>query len=396
MNEDIEIKALTDRIEDVCSSCYNCNFCFSACPNFDSTIGFQVQGPSGILQSLYYAVKWGDKLTDTDRKDLRDIVYACTTCRTCEITCASVSAGMPLLEVIEAGRKYLLESMIGPLPGQRNALESIYKYGNPYGESPDKRMAWLGDIKVKNLPGEKAEVLYYVGCTASYEPELHSLARSLVKLLQFFEVDFGVLESEVCCGDPVRSLGDEFLFQEMTSRNVEKFRASGIKRIVTISPHCFNAFTKKYENLKKEFVVEHYVQFLASCIKAKGPDFLKRIPHTVTYHDPCYLAKHNGIDEAPRELIQALPGIKFVEMPMNRKDSLCCGGGGGRMYAEMEEEKRLADMRVEQALATGADVIATACPWCHLMLHNAVRDLQMQNRIKVLDIAELLVEALEL
>ncbi|MCG7854006.1 MAG: (Fe-S)-binding protein [Methanosarcinaceae archaeon] len=396
MNEDMEIQKLMETIREVGSRCWNCNFCFSACPNFESTRGFQVQGPSGILQSIYHAIKWEDKVGESDKEALRDIVYACTTCRSCEITCKKVSAGVPILELIETGRKYLLETMVGPLPEQRNALDSIYKYGNPYGESPEKRLSWLGDMEVKRLPGEQEEVLYYVGCTASYEPELHNLARSLVKLFRFLKVDFGVLEGEVCCGDPVRSLGDEFLFQEMIGQNVEKFKASGVKSIVTISPHCFNAFSKKYEGLEEAFQIRHYTEFLASVFEEKKPKFPKELPYTVTYHDPCYLGKHNDIYDAPRELIQAIPGVELKEMAMNRQDSLCCGGGGGRMYAEVEEERRLADVRLGQALEIGADVVATACPWCHTMLANAVKDLRMEEKIRVLDVAELLAEALGL
>ena len=283
MNEDAEIRELMDTIGEVGSRCWNCNFCFSACPNFESTRGFQVQGPSGILQSIYHAIKWADKVGETDKEALRDIVYACTTCKSCEITCKNVSAGVPILELIETGRKYLLESMVGPLPEQRNALESIYKYGNPYGESPEKRLSWLGDMAVKRLPGEKADVLFYVGCTASYEPELHNLARSLVKLFQFFKVDFGVLEGEVCCGDPVRSLGDAYLFEEMIARNMERFNDAGVKTIVTTSPHCFNAFIRKYEDMEKVFRVEHYTTFLASLLEERTPVFPGELSCKVTY-----------------------------------------------------------------------------------------------------------------
>jgi len=395
MNEDAEIQELAGKILELGSRCWNCNFCYSACPNFDSTRGFQVQGPSGILQSLYYAVKWKDKVSESDWEALRDTVYACTTCRSCELTCKNVSAGVSVLDVIETGRKYLLESMFGPLPEQRAVLESIYKYGNPYGESPEKRLSWLGEMKVKRLPEARAEVLFYVGCTASYEPELHNLARSLVKLFEYFRVDFGVLQGEVCCGDPVRSLGDSYLFEEMVAQNVDKFKAAGVKRIVTTSPHCFNAFLKKYENLEKDFQVEHYTTYLASLFEERKPALSGKGPVTVTYHDPCYLGKHNDIYDAPRALLRAIPGVDLKEMEMNRQDSLCCGGGGGRMYAEVEEENRLADRRLGQALAIGAEVVATACPWCHNMLANAVKDLGLEGKIKVLDVAELLAEALE-
>jgi Fe-S oxidoreductase len=393
--EDQYIEDLKEMILDTVRRCRHCNYCYSDCPLFESTRGFVTQGPSGLMTSIYYGIRW-NLLEGKDGEDLRDILYACTTCGSCELRCKKSATNTPIVEVIEAGRKLLLEKMIGPLVQQRTALESIYKYGNPYGELPEKRLAWLSDTKVKRLKEEKAEVLYYVGCTASYEPELHNVARSLVKILQLLEVDFGILEAETCCGDPVRTLGDEVLFQELIGQNLEKFRLAGVKTIVTTSPHCFNAFLKKYENFDKEFEVKHYTSFLAQAFEQKKPSFKKQFPHTITYHDPCYLGKRNGIYDPPRALLKAIPGVKLVEMEMTREDSLCCGGGGGRMYAEVEEEKRLADTRLGHALEAGADVIATACPWCHIMLQNSARDLQMEDKIKVRDIAELLVEALGL
>jgi Fe-S oxidoreductase len=395
MNEENEIKELEEKIVEIGSRCWNCNFCFSACPNYDSTRGFQVQGPSGILQSIYQAIKMG-QIEGPEKEALRDILYACTTCKSCEITCKGMSAGVPILEGIEAGRKLLLEKMIGPLIQQRKALESIYKYGNPYGESPEKRLSWIGDLKAKRLPQEKAEVLFYVGCTASYEPEIQGVARSIVKLLQFLGVDFGILEAEVCCGDPAMALGDEILFQEMARQNQEKFQAAGIKTILTVSPHCFNTFRKRYGDLQERVEIKHYTEFLAEAFKGRTSSFKTSLPYPVTYHDPCYLGKHNDIYDPPRQLLRYIPGMKLLEMKMTGKDSLCCGGGGGRMYAEVEEEKRLADVRIGQALETGARVMATACPWCHTMLQNAVRDLKMEDRVKVQDIAEILVEALNL
>lgn len=385
---------LKQKIFEETSKCRICMSCYVDCPLQLSTMGFVTQGPTGITQAIYYAILW-DAFQGKDAEDLRDIVYSCTTCGSCVNRCKKSACGISIIDVVETGRQFLVEKMIGPLPDQKTALESIYKYGNPYGEAPDRRLAWLDDPKVKRLPDEQAEVLFYVGCTASYEPELHNLARSLVKLFKFLEEDFGVLVGEECCGDPVSTLGDEFLFQEMMGRNLEKFTAAGIKTIVTTSPHCFNSFLKKYGDFTDKFKVKHYTEFLAQAFEGRKAAFKKELPYTVTYHDPCYLGKHNSIYEPPRALLEAIPGVKLVEMEMTRENSLCCGGGGGRMYAEVEEEKRLADTRLEQALKVGADVIATACPWCHTMLLNAVRDQQAEEKIKVKDVAELLVEALD-
>ena len=386
---------LKQKVFDETSKCRICMSCYADCPLQLSTRGFVTQGPTGITKAIYYGMLW-NIVQGKDAEDLRDTVYACTTCGGCVNRCKKSACGISVIDVIEMGRAFLLEKMIGPLPDQRRALESILKYGNPYGESPEKRLSWLGGAQVKHLPEEKADILFYVGCTASFEPELHNLAQSLVKLFQFLDLNFGILDSEVCCGEPVRSLGDEFLFQEMMSQNTEMFRASSVKTIITISPHCFNTFWSKYEDLDEKMQIKHYTEFLAEAFKGRQSTFKTEHPYTVTYHDPCYLGKHNEIYDAPRVLLSNIPGVKMVEMEMTRENSLCFGGGGGRMYAEMDEEKRLADTRVGQALEVSADVIATACPWCHTMLANAVRDQQVEEKIKVRDIAELLVESLNL
>lgn len=393
--EDQYIDTLKEKILDTVRRCRNCNYCYPECPVFASTRGFLTNGPSGIMASMFYAINW-NLLEGKDGEDLRDIIYACTTCKRCEFRCEQSASATPVVEVIETARKFLLDSMIGPLPQQRKALESIYKYGNPYGELPEKRLAWLGDLKVKLLPQEKAELLYFVGCTASYEPELHNLARSIVKLLKFLEIDFGILQSEVCCGDPAHVLGDEALAQEMMSQNFEKFAASGVKTIITTSPHCFSTFLQNSKNSGSSIAVYHYTDFLARSFEAKKPAFMKELPYTVTYHDPCYLGRHNKIYDAPRNVMKTIPGLKLVEMNKTREESVCCGGGGGRMYSEVEEEKRISDTRLEQALDVHADVIATACPWCNTMLRNSARDLNKEGVIKVRDIAELMTEALNL
>ncbi len=393
--EDHYIETLTKDISEASHKCRICMSCYADCPLQLSTQGFVTSGPTGITKALYYGILW-DALEGKNAQDLREIVYSCTTCGACVLRCQKSACGIQVVDVIERGRQYLVEKMVGPLPQQRQALDAIHKYGNPYGESPEKRLKWLDELSVKRLPSSSAEVVLYVGCTVSFEPELHAVARSLVKLLLSLGVDFGVLEEEVCCGDPARTLGDAFLFEEMKQRNLDRFAAAGAKTIVTISPHCFNAYTKQYEEMKEQFSVVHYTEFLARAFADNPSAVWVRLNETVTYHDPCYLGKHSNVYDAPRDLLKRIPGLTLVEMAMSRASSLCCGGGGGRMYAEMEETERLAELRVKQAEATGARIIATACPWCHMMLLNAVRDLNLQDRLRVADVAELLAASLGL
>lgn len=394
VEEERFIENLKEVILDAARRCRNCNYCFTICPIFQSTKEFMSQTPSGLMQSINYAIKW-DLFEGGEKEILRDLLYLCTTCNGCVLKCKSKSAGVPVLEAIQAGRKILREMMIGPLPQQRKPLKDIYLYGNPYGEKPDMRLDWLKGLNVKMIPPEGAEVLYYVGCTTAYEPILHPIGKSLVRLFQYLNIDFGILNEESCCGEPARRMGDEGLFQEMMNRNLNEFKKFGIKTIVTTSPHCFNTFLNEYSSPQGGFKVQHYVQFLAQAFKEKRPVFKREIPSVITYHDPCYLGKHNQIFNPPRELLKMIPGVKLVEMKMTRDESLCCGGGGGRMFAEVEEERRLSDMRIAQALEAGANIVATACPWCYKMLQNAVQDLKLTDKIKVRDIAEILDELLQ-
>jgi len=388
----MEKDASKEIILDMGNRCRNCNYCFTSCPLYHSTRGFISQSPSGLLQSIRYALKW-DLLKGSDRTIIRDLLYSCTTCNSCVIRCKSKATGIGILQAIEAGRKVLREMMIGPLPQQRKPLQDIFQYGNPYGEKPEKRHAWLEGLQVKRLPEEKADVLFYVGCTIAHDPALHAMGKSLIRLMTRLNVDFGILEGEICCGDPALRMGDQAVFEELAEKNTGRFLESGVSTIVTASPHCFNTFLNEYPSLADKVKVRHYTEFIFDLLKA-DPSFLKRdFPHTVTYHDPCYMGKHNQVFETPRKLLQAVGGLKLVEMAMNRNDSLCCGGGGGRMFAEVEEEPRLSRTRIDHAKEAGADVLATACPWCFTMLTNASKETGATGEsVRVLDIAQIIEE----
>jgi Fe-S oxidoreductase len=378
---------------DAASRCRNCNYCFTICPLFQSTRGFMSQTPSGILQSIKYAIKW-DLLKGKEKEILRDLLYSCTTCNGCVVRCKAKATGIPVLEAIEAGRKILREMMIGPLPQQRKPLKDLYKNGNPYGEKPEKRFEWLEGLSVKRLPQEQADILLYVGCTLSYDQDLHNLGKNLLAVFDRLNIDYGILENEICCGDPALRMGDEAIFQELMNENIQRFKAAGVKKIVTVSPHCFNTLLNEYPPSEKQWSVRHYVEFLLDVMKDKKAVLKKKLPYTVAYHDACYLGRHNQIYDPPRELIAMVPGIRLVEMKMKMDEALCCGGGGGRMFAEVEEEPKLSHTRLYQAIDAGADVLATACPWCFTMLLNAAKDLQVTDRIKVMDITGLLKESM--
>lgn len=391
MNDDAFADAeelLKTEITDTIRRCRKCNYCYSACPLFESTRGFQTSGPSGIIQSLYYGIVWGE-LEGQEKETLRDILYKCTTCNSCVLTCKDRATGLPIVEVIEKGRKLLVEMMNGPMPSQRKPMEHIYSHGNPYQEAQENRLAWGTDLDFKRLPTDKAETLFYVGCTTSYEPELQNVARSLVKIFHHARVDFGILEEEKCCADPVDKMGDMFLYQELVEQNEADILACGCSQIVTVSPHCFHTFTQSYDRLKVEMEVLHYTMFLERLLNDGRLQFKDALPGRITYHDPCYLGKHHDILETPRNILRQLPGVELVEMEKYGKDSLCCGGGGGRMFYEVEGNNWLGETRIKQALDVGAEIIVTACPWCHMMLDNAVKNLGVDDQLQVLDLAEI-------
>ena len=393
MLEQVDYENIKDDILNTAIRCFNCNFCYSTLKY--TMPGFAMNGPSGIMQSIYYAVRW-DLFNENEKNDLLDLVSLCTTCNSCVLTCKECTTGTPVLDVIEMGRALLMDKGVGPLPTQRNPLKSLFLRGNPYDKNAHDRLNWLGDLEVKKLPKESAEVLYYVGCTAAYDPELQNIARSMVKLLKLLQPDFGILEEEICCGCVANRLGDKDLFAEIAGKNTDSFLKSNVTRVITTSPHCFHAMSKEYEQPEnKKYVVQHYTQYLCELVKNSNLPLTKKLDYTVTYHDPCYLSKHNGIYEEPRALINALDGIKYVEMKDIKANSLCCGGGGGRMWADFQEERKLGTIRIEQALEAGANVIAVACPWCYTMIKDGIKDLGKEEVIKVMDIAELLSEALE-
>jgi Fe-S oxidoreductase len=278
-------------------------------------------------------------------------------------------------------------------PNVKAALESIYRYGNPLTMPRQDRGAWAKDLSVKSI-SEGAEYLYYVGCTPSYDPRGQQAARALVRALQHAGVDFGILgDQENCCASEVRRLGEAGLFEMMVEGNSEAFKSLGVGKMFTTSPHCFNTFKNDYP--KNGMQVQHYTQLLAELIEKGALKFAGKFEKAVTYHDPCYLGKHNGVFDEPRAVLKSIPGVKLTEMDRSREKSLCCEGGGGRMWLEgTNPQVRLAQSRVKEALETGAEILATACPFCLLTLDEAVKHLKAEDKIRVMDIAEIAAEAL--
>jgi Fe-S oxidoreductase len=331
-------------------------------------------------------------ITAPDGFDLegRDELWDCTTCATCSSRCPKLVN--PMETIIRLRSAFVEQGRVHP--NVKTALESTFRQGNPLTMPREDRAAWASGLDLRPMQAG-VEYLYFVGCTPSYDPRVQKVTRSLVGLMKKGGVDFGILGvEENCCASEVRRLGETGLFEMMVEENQEKFHAAGVKRMFTTSPHCFNVFRNDYPK-GSGIEVRHYTQVLAEAIEKKNLEFSGRFEKKVTYHDPCYLGRHNGIFDEPRAVLTGIPGVKLVEMDRSRQKSLCCEGGGGRMWLEgTNPGVRLAQMRIKEAMDTGAEVLATACPFCLLTLEEAAKQLNVEDRLRVMDIAEIAAEAL--
>lgn len=315
-------------------------------------------------------------------------LWSCVTCNTCVVRCPR---GIDLIDVMRSTRAVMLEAGTSP-ETYRSPLASLRSDGNPWSGERSERRAWAAGLDLPAF-GAESEYLYFTCCTQAYDPRNRKVARAMMSLLQRGGVSFGLLEGETCCGDQARKVGAEDVFVELRDQNVGLFKEHDVRKAIVASPHCLMAFNRDYRS-ERAIEAVHYTQLLDRLVQGGALALQEVPPVAVTYHDPCYLGRHAGEYEAPRRLLRAVPGLELVEMPRNREDSLCCGGGGGGLWMDLPREQRFAVQRVEEARATGATVIATACPYCTSMLEDAVKILDLEEEIRVRDVAEILVDAL--
>jgi Fe-S oxidoreductase len=354
--------------------CMQCGTCTSVCP-----WGLvNAYSPRQILRQVSLGFEGAE-----------EAVWRCVTCNTCVSRCPR---GVELIDVLRAVRALMVDQ--GTTPETiRGPLSSMRTDGNPWKGKREERTEWAAGLDVPSFSREH-EYCFFTCCTLAYDPRNKKVGRALVRLLQEAGVSFGVLDTrESCCGDQARKLGADDVFVELAQSNIELLQELGVRRTVVASPHCLNAFTKDYRDLGGAVSSQHYTEVLEDLIAGSRLSPARRVDRTVTFHDPCYLGRHNGIYEAPRRVLRSIPGLELMEMPRSRENSLCCGGGGGGAWSEYPVEERFAVLRVREALETGAEVIATACPYCTLMLEDAVSVLDTGEKIAVRDVAELLAES---
>lgn len=323
------------------------------------------------------------------------IIYSCTACKNCEQQCP-LRFNVDIVDMIIAAKSEMVERGSIP-PAVKEFLENIQRQGNPYGNARTKRGEWTEGTGIEQYQGQ--EFLYYVGCVGSYDTRAMESAKMLGKVLLKAGVSFGVLGSEENCdGNEVNTLGEETLFEMLAEENIQKFKDLGVTRIVTLSPHSYNAIKNEYPKLDGRFEVLHHTQLLQELIQDGKLDVSGGVNARVTYHDPCFLGRWNGEYDAPRRILSAIPGIELVEMEKNREGALCCGGGGGNFYTDFlgGSETSPARIRVREAHDTGASILAVACPNCMTMLEDAVKAEGLEDKLAVRDVAEIVGEACQI
>ena len=366
-------------LRDTLFPCIQCGKCTGSCPI--STIS-----PHFNIRRILY-----DMLNSTGEEIAHrtEMIWDCSTCTTCVLRCPKKVDPASLVMSV---RSVLVEDGQVP-PKVRDVLKSISIRGNPWNIGQEKRSEWAAGLEVNSIAD--AEVLYYVGCTPAFDPRLQKIARSLAKALGAAGVNFGTLgNDEVCCGNEIRRLGDIWSFDALKEMNMDLFKQFPVKQIITTSPHCYNTFKNEYPELG--IPVQHYTEAVAELIKKKKLRFTKKLEKKVTYHDPCFLGRQNQVFDPPRDILKSIPSVTFVEMDRIRERALCCEGGGGRMWIEAHETmQRTAASRVREALDCGAEILATACPFCLLTLEDAVKSANLEERLQVLDIIELVAQVME-
>jgi Fe-S oxidoreductase len=364
---------------DAFKRCFQCGLCDTVCP-WNRVRTFS-------MRKIVRQATFG--LTDIESEE----IWLCTTCGRCPQRCPrdvkQIESGVSL-------RRIATEYGVFPAPVKpiRTVSASLVGEGNPFGEERKNRAAWAEGLSIKPFE-EGMEILYFPGCYLSYDPRLKKVARATAKILQAAGVEFGILGTqENCCGESIRKTGDEELFKRLARENIKAFIDNGVKKILVSSPHCYHTFKNEYPEFKVDFEVIHISQYLDQLITEGRLAIKQEFAKKITYHDPCYLGRHNGVYDQPRSVLKKATGSEVAELPDAREDSLCCGGGGGRIWMETQKGQRFCDLRIEQAMGLGAEVLVTACPYCISNFEDSKITLNVEEQIAIMDITEIIQEVI--
>jgi Fe-S oxidoreductase len=356
--------------------CYQCGTCDAVCP-WNRVKNFSIRN---IVRQAAFGVP------EIEGEDL----WQCTTCGRCPQRCPR---GVGNIDVSVSFRR--IASDAGAIPAPIHTISaSLGVEGNPMREERAKRGDWAKSLSVKTFK-EGMDILYFPDCYLSYDSRLKKVATATANILNKAGVDFGILGSkEVCCGESIRKAGDEELFKKLARENIKTFIDNGVKKILVSSPHCYHTFKNEYPQFKVNFEVFHVTQYLFKLINEGKLKLTKEYKKKITYHDPCYLGRHNGIFDEPREVLKSVPGLQLVEMSDTRIDSLCCGGGGGRIWMDTPKGERFSDLRLAQAVDAGAEMLVTACPYCITMFEDSRLSMANNETFEIKDITEIIQEVI--
>ena len=360
--------------------CFQCGRCDAVCP-WNRVRDFS-------MRKIIRQANLG--LTEVDGED----IWLCTTCGRCADNCPR---GVKQIDIGVSLRRMASEYEVFPasVKSARTARAGIISEGNPLSESRDKRDAWAKDLALKPF-SEEMEILYFAGCYFSYDPRMKKVAVATANILKKAGVEFGILgNKESCCGESIRKTGSEDVFRDVARQNIKTFIDHGVKKILVSSPHCYHTFKNEYPEFMVNFEVVFATQYILELLQTGRLIISGEYNKKVTYHDPCYLGRHNGVYDEPREILDRVPGLELVEMIDSRKDSLCCGGGGGRIWMDTLKGERFSDIRLDQALDVGAQELVTSCPYCITNFEDSRLTMEYEDRLEIKDIMEIVQDVIE-
>ena len=382
-------------------ACAVCGRCTDVCP---ANISGKILSPMHIVENLkeHTLETAPGVIAGEDPQDEQPLIgrwiqeealWDCLTCGACVEECP---VGVEHISTIVDMRRYLVMEQAEMPETAMNALLSMEQRGHPWRGTTFARTDWAEGLDIPLLADHpKAEVLFWVGCTAALEQRSQSVARSMASVLKRAGVDFAILGMEEgCTGDPARRMGNEYLYQIMAQQNIDTLNGYDVKKVVTICPHCFNTIKNEYPHLGGNYEVLHYSEFVSELIADGRIKPLVEINTTLAFHDPCYLGRQNGIFDQPRAIAEAIPGLKLVEMERCRSQSFCCGAGGGHMWVEESRGTRINHVRTDHFLDTGADTVGVSCPFCLQMFEEGIGTKEAQNSHRAKDLLEILDESL--
>lgn len=380
-------------------SCTECGRCQSLCPAWNTEKPLSPKNLIIDIKKNLHANKGAILAGKTeevshiiDQNVTEDVIWACTSCRACEIACPVFIEHTD--KIYDARRNLVMMESRFPAEVQ-SVFKNMETNGTPWAFSPGERANWAQGLDIKTMAdvgsADQLDVLLWVGCAGAYDERNKSVVKSFVNLLNKAGIKFAILGTEeTCTGDAARRIGNEYLYQTLAKTNVDTLNRYQVKKVVTACPHCFNTLKNEYKDLGGNYEVYHHSQFIGKLVAEGKLKPTKSMDETVTFHDSCYLGRWNNVYEQPRAVLTSIPKVNLVEMKLNHEQGMCCGAGGGRMWMEETIGRRVNVVRTEQALETKATTVATACPFCITMISDGMKTKDMVDKVQVKDIAEIL------